>query len=289
MPQQVNCADISKKLTMAFSLPRVTWTANIFGAMQLAKQLNLAFEYSTSAFWSRGLEQSMRRALESGFEYVLTIDNDTVLEVENVLYLYALMKSHPEMDAVAALQMKRDSVSPLMAFRAADGTIPETMELRQSMPEIVKVAQAHFGLTIISLAALQMIPRPWFLRLPDSANPGESVDDDIYFWRQWEKAGKSLYVACHNPVGHLEEFVTWPGANLDPVPQNWGDYEKNGKPGLARAVAGRVVGMKPIKEPLIPTVKDIEPGSMDIKVVADRNRASVQEMMAEKKAGELVA
>ena len=75
--------------------------------------------------------------------------------------------------------------------------------------EPIKVATAHFGLTAIDLHKLANVPKPWFITTADAKGEfGDGrTDDDIHFWRQWEKAGNSLYLDPRVRIGHLEEMV----------------------------------------------------------------------------------
>jgi hypothetical protein len=53
------------------------------------------------------------------------------------------------------------------------------------------------------------VPKPWFITTADAQGEfGDGrVDDDIHFWRQWEKAGNSLCIDPKVRIGHLEEMV----------------------------------------------------------------------------------
>ena len=61
-------------------------------------------------------------------------------------------------------------------------------------------------------------------------SPTFFVDDDIYFWRQWEKAGKTLYNANRVVVGHLELMIKWPGRDLNTFHQRVADFWRDGPP-----------------------------------------------------------
>jgi hypothetical protein len=235
---RVDVTDIRKKVLMVYSLPRVALTVNMDCAIRVAGNLSLTYARRSSAYWSLALELVMAEAVEKGFEYVLTVDMDSVFTPNNVLHLYALCKQNPHIDAVAAMQIKRatDLANPLFCVRGEDGKFATILATDELNGELFKVCQAHFGLTLIRCSALVAVPRPWFLRLPDSETDTGSLDDDIYFWRQWEKHGKSIYIACHNSIGHVQEVVTWPDAALKPVHQLWRDFEENGRPETARGI-----------------------------------------------------
>lgn len=229
MPEiQIN--DIGDKVVMVYSMPRVTWSANFRCAVQIASVLGIRMRDYASAYWSLSLERELTHLVKSDFEYALTVDNDSVFDPKNVLHLYALMKANPSIDALTAMQAKRGSNEMLLARKGADGKIEKTMNGVDLVSGMFKATQAHFGLTLIRLSSLRDIPQPWFLRVPDPENPGKSIDDDIYFWHQWEKAGKSLYVDWYNSIGHIEETITWVNDKMERVSQRWSEYMTAGRP-----------------------------------------------------------
>ena len=73
----------------------------------------------------------------------------------------------------------------------------------------VQVSTAHFGLTVLDLRKLKNVEKPWFFSKPDENGEwGDArIDDDIWFWRQWEKAGNTLYLDPQTRIGHMEEMV----------------------------------------------------------------------------------
>jgi len=73
----------------------------------------------------------------------------------------------------------------------------------------------------------EAIAKPWFQGLPNEQGEwGDGrVDDDIFFWRQWKKAGNRLFVSPRVILGHGEYMVTWPGESLGkPVHQHATDF-----------------------------------------------------------------
>ena len=56
------------------------------------------------------------------------------------------------------------------------------------------------------------------------------IDADIWFWKEWHKLGKSLYLANRVPIGHLELMVRWPDLNFEPLFQLPSEFEGSGKP-----------------------------------------------------------
>jgi len=62
--------------------------------------------------------------------------------------------------------------------------------------------------------------------------PGR-VDDDMYFWRKLEAAGKVVLSANRVAVGHLELIATWPDPSGRAIYQQTKDYHERGKPKAA--------------------------------------------------------
>lgn len=76
------------------------------------------------------------------------------------------------------------------------------------------------------------IPHPWFWDQPNSDGqwgPGR-IDADIWFWKQLEKAGKTVLLANRIPVGHLELMVKWPDTSLQTLFQTTSEFHDKGKP-----------------------------------------------------------
>jgi hypothetical protein len=243
MPEtNVDCSNLAREVQMVYSVPRVTWTANARCAVRIASTLGIDMVEHTSAFWSKSLETALVQTIEAGrYEFALVVDYDSVFSPENVLHLYALAKANQSMDAIAAMQIKRDGEEVLLARRDEKGEFPKTLSSSELNNEMFQAEQAHFGLTLIRLSALRDVPRPWFLRIPDPEKESpETLDDDIYFWRLWKKHNKTLYVDCHNGIGHVQEVVTWPGTDLRPVHQLWGEFKRTGRPKNVRSIDQQV-------------------------------------------------
>jgi hypothetical protein len=76
------------------------------------------------------------------------------------------------------------------------------------------------------------MPKPWFWSkpAPDGSWGDGHVDEDIYFWRQWAAAGKTLFNANRVVVGHCELMVKWPGRDLGVIHQRVAEFWNDGPP-----------------------------------------------------------
>ena len=146
-----------------------------------------------------GLEDMQKK----GVDWVLCLDYDTVFTKYHVDTLMGHLGDNPEIDAVAALQTRRRHKEPLLSIDG--GATSVAVDGRP-----IKVETAHFGLTLLRTECLADVEKPWFNAVPNDAGEwGDGrIDDDIWFWRQWSKAGKTLYVAPDVRIGHLEMMVS---------------------------------------------------------------------------------
>ena len=74
----------------------------------------------------------------------------------------------------------------------------------------LKVTTAHFGLTLLRMEHFKDLPKPWFKGEPDKDGGwgDDRLDDDIWFWHIWRKAGRTVYMAPRVRIGHLELIVS---------------------------------------------------------------------------------
>lgn len=221
------------KVAAVLSIPRLCFSESMFRTLEAFRKLRIGVTKSTGVFWSQCLSRLMEPHLEDGTEFILTVDYDTVFEADDVRELVRLMLANPHADAVFATQVGRDRDAVLLTIKGADGKNQGQVR-REAVTDadLLPVSTGHFGLTLIRTASLAKLPRPWF-----HAQPGEDgrwgegrVDDDISFWRGWEKAGLTLYQANRVRVGHLQQVVTWPTPELKAVHQYVPEYTSGGKP-----------------------------------------------------------
>jgi hypothetical protein len=163
---------------------------------------------------------------------ILTLDYDSIFTRRDASMLMQLMCCYPEADAIAAVQSGRGKELPLFTIRdERGGNVSETL-LSDFDADLKAVSTAHIGLTLIRSEKLRSLPKPWFHDVPASDgswNDGR-IDADINFWRKWEAAGNSLYIANRVPIGHMELMVRWPGQDLRAIHQEVSEWRKTGKP-----------------------------------------------------------
>jgi hypothetical protein len=217
------------------AMPRLAFTDNLFCAHRALIPLGIPLEKLTGVFWHQAMAELLEAHLTDCTKYVLTLDYDTLFEQRDVLELCRVMETRPEIDALCALQMRREEDSPLFCIGKFQGTAPRTVEVpvEELQADAMPITTGHFGLTLIRMDSLRRLPRPWFMAQPnDELRWGEGrADADISFWKDWKANGLSLYVANRVPVGHLELTIAWPNRRMRKIQQNLSEYNLRGKPG----------------------------------------------------------
>lgn len=221
------------KVGAVMSAPRLGFMDNFFCVFEALLPLKVYLRKTTGAYWGQCLERAMEMAIADGVEAILTLDYDTIFSKQHVAQLIYQMATHPEVDAVTSLQPNRSRPVPLMTIRDSE-TGGNTCELPREAfdPDLLKIQTGHFGLTLLRVSSLLKMPHPWFIPEPDpDGNWGEArKDEDINFWRKWEAAGNSLYVANRVPVGHAELIIKWLSTDFTIINQLPSEFAETGPP-----------------------------------------------------------
>lgn len=221
-------------IAACMSMPRLAFTDNYFCAYQALIPDKVPLRKHTGAFWGQCLTRSIEETLAEfpNLNAVLTLDYDTIFSRDDVIDLCRLMAEHPEADAIATLQASRTKQTCLMTMEDENGKRLDRVKGEAFAPDLTKIATAHFGLTLIRADNLRSLPKPWFIATADPTGRWEDgrIDDDIHFWRIWEKAGNTLFLANRIPVGHAELMIRWPRKDMKPMYQHPSEFWKDGKP-----------------------------------------------------------
>jgi len=215
------------------SIPRLGFNDNMTCAFEALGPLRIQMYKVQGAFWGQCLERGMQWAIDNGADIILAVDYDTLFKPEDVTTLIRLMMEHPEAAAIVPIQHGRTRQGrPLMSIRSKSGVPRWDVDVDEFKGDTIKVATGHFGLTAIRVKDLLDIPHPWFLGVPNNDNQWASgrIDDDIWFWRQLEKHGKTVLAANRIVLGHLELMASWPDKKGEPIFQHSDEYQIKGKP-----------------------------------------------------------
>lgn len=156
---------------------------------------------SGGVYYGQCMQSMLEGLIETDCDYALTVDFDSVFTAAHVQRLVSVIHQEDGIDALAAIQPSRGG-------RGLLGSTGANEELHwDGYP--LKVRSAHFGLTVIDLSKLAVVAKPWFHHTPDEDGSwGDGrTDDDVWFWRQWEKAGNSIFIDAGCRLGHMEEMV----------------------------------------------------------------------------------
>lgn len=224
--------------TMAIlSAPRYSPTIHMRVASDAFFNTRVPYMVCQGVYWHQVLCETIEKALSSEqprYKYVITCDYDSIFSGVDVLNLYRLMDIFPQADAICGLQSKRQNKESILCnLRDADGQPrTEIPELELLSKQLTPILSGHFGLTIFRAESLRKHERPWMVAAPNTDNRwgDHRLDADMDFWKRWHKAGHKSYMATHVVVGHMEEVIAWPGAELKPVYQLVSDFAKTGKP-----------------------------------------------------------
>jgi SAM-dependent methyltransferase len=223
------------KIAAICSMPRLGFNDFWGVAIELLRRREVSFYRSIGVYWGKKMTEGIKEILKEKpeTEWILTLDYDTVFTPAQFEALVDLAVRHPEADAIAPIQASRHHKTPMLTVPSEDGTKNRPVLGRDELnADLLQIRTAHFGCTLIRVEKLLQLPKPWFKSEPDPQGewgPG-SIDDDIWFWHQWRKAGFTLFAACRVPVGHLDLAVRWPDINLEAVWQTPRDFLKGGPP-----------------------------------------------------------
>lgn len=222
------------KIIGLMSLPRLTFTDTMHCTLNVAQALNLRVVRSSGVFWGQCMQNLLLEAIAGGAKYALTIDYDSLFTVLDVCELYRIAET-TEADALCALQMKRESVSPLFCLHSRAKETEIQIPREAFRQETYPIVTGNFGLCLIRLSALKEIPKPWFIGKPSESGEWDSgrMDEDIHFWHKWNEAGKCLYLVPKVVIGHQQMVCTWPNKELQVQHQYVSDYTHSGKPAWA--------------------------------------------------------
>lgn len=185
------------------SVPRIGWN-DAGAAIECAmRPLGITLEMFHGVFWGQCMQRAFERCVADGTDWILALDYDSMPRPSHLVRLLKVLGSSPHIDAIAPLQMRGGGEeSPLLSQTGKK----EVAFFREPF----QVDTAHFGMTLIRTSALKDVAKPWFASQPDADGGwGEGrIDDDIWFWRQWKAAGKTVYVDPEVRIGHLQLLVS---------------------------------------------------------------------------------
>ena len=189
------------KVAAVVSIPRLGYNQHWGSILSALVPLGIKIEPRMGAYWEQTISRGMQQAVDTGIDWILTLDGDSVFTERHVRTLLGHFAAFEDVDALCAIQIKRGTDEVLAANRA---------RLPANDSGLLRCEKAHFGLTLFRAARLAELPKPWLRSVPDQAgNWGpDRVDADMRFWQLWREAGYTLYADPDVRIGHLEEVVS---------------------------------------------------------------------------------
>ncbi len=166
------------------------------------RELGIPLIVSGGVYYGQCMQIMLTEAVSKGVQFAITIDGDSVFTAKQLQRLISIINQEEDMiDALCALQVRRGMPTTL-------GTIAGVRS-KQWDGYPLKVDTAHFGLTVINLAKLATVAKPWFFCQPNEYGEwtGEKIDSDVWFWKQWREAGHTIYMDPGVRIGHVEEMI----------------------------------------------------------------------------------
>jgi len=223
------------KTFAVMSMPRLTFTDNMFSAIRSLIPLGINLEKGTGVFWGQVLTRLIEMHTDDGTDYILTVDYDTYFTKNQVIRLLQLMQEYPEADAIVPLQIKRECDFPLIGRIDETKKVYTQIDTAEFEKELMPITTGHFGLTIFRVESLKKLKKPWFFPRTDpngSWHDGRQ-DEDIYFWHNFAESGLQAFLAPKIGLPHLELMATIPGRLQDgfkPIYYHVTDLDKKGLP-----------------------------------------------------------
>jgi hypothetical protein len=231
-PVSLNLVGRRPSMLAIQSMPRLAFTANMMSLASLREMLGVDVQVNIGWHWAMAMQRELEKRVDD-FDYIITCDYDSVLAAETVPALLTLLNDNDAIDAICAVQVKREADTPLFVPLNDDGTrvTDETFSVPQEK-QTQRIAWGHFGCTVFRASSLRRLERPWLWDQPDPDGGwgDKRVDADIYFWNKLNAAGMQAHVALHVPVGHAQQLVTWPDQQLKPIHQYVNDWLATRRP-----------------------------------------------------------
>lgn len=159
------------------------------------------------AWWEQGVQNLFEDAIKDGYEYVITFDYDSMFEPEDLGKMLQRIYHDPSIDILSCVQGKREEEQMMVNIdrEKMQSGVEKKIDILEPMP----ILSAHFGMTVIRLAAIKDVPKPWFLNVPNEKGEWREgmIAADMYFWNKMHKHGVHSFILPCVSIGHTEVVV----------------------------------------------------------------------------------
>ena len=221
------------KVTGVWTTPRLGFLDTVDCMYQVLPHFGIPAIRGTGVFWGQAISAAMEKAIDEGAEWLMTLDYDSIFEKQDIQDMINLINKYPgSIDALCPHQFNRQRSAPLWhPVRNPDGSEPDVTD-EDINCDIYPISTGHFGMTLIRVASILRMKKPWFIPIPDKDGTWHDgkIDDDIGFWNQFRDAGGKVFLAPNVTLGHLELDIRWAGKGCKLLHQHFLEYRAEGKP-----------------------------------------------------------
>lgn len=198
----------SLKIAGVISIPQLGHNVHHGCQAEALGAFGISVRQCYGAYWNQALTEGIRKVLEQGADYVLTLDYDALFTAQHVADLVTLAMDHPEYDAIIPCMTKREGNGLLAHTKNQDPSVPGV----NLNDPIVPIQLGHFGLTLFKRSVFDRLDKPWMIAEPDKDGfwGGKQIDADMNFWLNCDRNGVKVGLARFVRVGHIEYMATIP-------------------------------------------------------------------------------
>lgn len=146
---------------------------------------------------ARARNRAVQAATERGADLLLMQDSDVFMVLSHASAKRSRFGS--ALDALWDTMRRNDAAAVGAAVPVRNG---QSMNCEPARPGEVYPGKVGTGLMLIDLRKLADLPRPWFVHTDRADGLDVECSEDIYFCRQLEAAGLSVFVDYGIDTGH---------------------------------------------------------------------------------------
>lgn len=198
----------SLKIAGVISIPQLGHNVHHGCQAEALGAFGISVRQCYGAYWNQALTEGIRKVLEQGADYVLTLDYDALFTAQHVADLVTLAMDHPEYDVIIPCMTKREGNGLLAHTKNQDPSVPGV----NLNDPIIPIQLGHFGLTLFKRSVFDRLDKPWMVAEPDKDGfwGGKQIDADMNFWLNCDRNGVKVGLARFVRVGHIEYMATIP-------------------------------------------------------------------------------
>ncbi len=153
--------------------------------------------------YNAGIEMILGNPELSKWKYLLTLEEDNIVQPDSLLKLY---ESMDKFDVVSGLYFVKGECAPAMIYGNVNEH-PANFTPQLPVPDaVVPCRGTGMGFCLFRLEMFKKMPKPWFKTLQEFV-PGQGMKaatQDLYFAQEAAKFGYKFAVDCRVRIGHFD-------------------------------------------------------------------------------------